>query len=274
MKYGSGRDLYLNQEGILKNKLGAKTEEELDLAETFFVLRKLTLLLQKQIEGKFDLAHLKAIHKFLFEDVYEWAGELRTISISKGSSMFALPLRIEPEANKLFAQLKAENYLQELALEPFIQRLAFYWDELNMLHPFREGNGRTQRAFLILLARQAGYQIHFGQLSPEENIEASIKSQHCDYSLLEQIIRQRIKQLYLCPNLSFANLVCKITKKFGTKCRILPITVMNKQPMKFGWFSTRRCLLKAQPANLSICSIQRIFPLYNRIVADRLPITV
>jgi len=143
MKYGSGRDPYLNQAGILKNKLGAKTEEELDLAETIFVLRKLTLLLQKQIEGKFDLAHLKAIHKFLFEDVYEWAGELRTISISKGSSMFALPLRIEPEANKLFAQLKAENYLQELALEPFIQRLAFYWGELNMLHPFREGNGRT-----------------------------------------------------------------------------------------------------------------------------------
>ncbi|MDG6235983.1 Fic/DOC family protein [Glaesserella parasuis] len=195
MKYGSGRDPYLNQEGVLKNKLGAKTEEELKLAETIFVLRKLTLLLQKQIEGKFDLAHLKAIHKFLFDEVYEWAGELRTISISKGSSMFALPLRIEPEANKLFAQLKAENYLRELALEPFIQRLAFYWGELNMLHPFREGNGRTQRAFLILLARQAGYQIHFGQLSPEENIKASIKSQRCDYSLLEQIIRQRIKQL-------------------------------------------------------------------------------
>ena len=64
-----------------------------------------------------------------------------------------------------------------------------------MLHPFREGNGRTQRAFLILLARQAVYQIHFGQLSLEENIEASIKSQRCNYSLLEQIIRQRIKQL-------------------------------------------------------------------------------
>ena len=195
MKYGSKQDPYLDKHGVLRNKLGAQTEQELELAENIFVLRKLALLLQNPISGKFDLKHLKAIHRYLFEDIYSWAGKLRTVSISKGNSMFAHPLRIEIEATKLFEKLKEENYLVGLEQEVVIQRLAFYLGDLNILHPFREGNGRTQRAFLILLARQAGYHLHFGQLDPELNIAASIRANVCDYSLLEKIIRDRIQPL-------------------------------------------------------------------------------
>lgn len=193
MKYGSSNDPYLDENGVLINCLGAKSEAEIDLAENIFVLRKLTLLMINPIQGKFDLAHLKAIHRYLFEDVYPWAGEIRTISISKGNSMFALPLRIEPEAEKLFKQLKQENYLRNLPLEKMVERLAFYFAEINVLHPFREGNGRTQRAFIMQLAHQAGYLLDFSSLSPEEMIEASIKANFCDYRDLEKIIYQRLK---------------------------------------------------------------------------------
>lgn len=193
MRYGNS-DPYCDQNGILKNKLGAKTDEELDLAENIFVLRKFTLLMENPIVGKFDFAHLKAIHRYLFEEVYPWAGKVRSISISKGNSMFAYPARIELEARKLFAQLRQEHYLQGLNKADIAKRLAYYLGEINMLHPFREGNGRTQRAFLILLARQAGYHLHFGQISPEEMIEASIQSQSCDYSQFETLIYARLEQ--------------------------------------------------------------------------------
>ncbi|MDH2998330.1 hypothetical protein A1D22_01555 [Pasteurellaceae bacterium LFhippo2] len=195
MKYGSKQDPYLDKNGVLRNKLGAKNEQELELAENIFVLRKLALLLQAPITGRFDLKHLKAIHRYLFEDVYSWSGKLRSVAISKGDSMFAHPLRIEIEAIKLFEKLKSENYLLGLDQQTIVKRLAFYLGELNILHPFREGNGRTQRAFLILLARNAGYNLHFGQLDVDLNIEASIRANICDYSLLEKIIADRIQPL-------------------------------------------------------------------------------
>lgn len=195
MKYGSNSDPYLDENGVLKNCLGAKSEAELDLAETIFVLRKLALLLETPIEGKFDLAHLKAIHRYLFEEIYPWAGQIRTVSIRKGNTMFALPLRIETEAKKLFSLLKQENYLNDLPFEQMVKRLAFYLGEINILHPFREGNGRTQRAFIMQLAEQAGYRLDFSHLTPDEMIEASIKANRCDYSGLEQIIYHRLVPL-------------------------------------------------------------------------------
>lgn len=100
-----------------------------------------------------------------------------------------MPLRIEPEAKKLFAQLKRENYLKGLSFEQMVKRLAFYLGEINILHPFREGNGRTQRSFIMQLAKQAGYHLDFSHLTPDEMIEASIK---VNYSGLERIIYHRL----------------------------------------------------------------------------------
>ncbi len=90
--------------------------------------------------------------------MYEWAGILRTINISKGDTAFALAPYIETEARKLSAALASENYLQGLDKPQFIERFAHYYAEWNVLHPLREGNGRATREWLVQLARAAGYE--------------------------------------------------------------------------------------------------------------------
>ncbi|QIW16666.1 cell filamentation protein Fic [Pasteurellaceae bacterium RH1A] len=195
MKYGVGKDPYLDENGVLTNKLGAKTWEALDFAESLFASRKMVLLLNNPIEGSFDLEHLCYIHRYLFEDIYPWAGEIRQISISKGTSYFAMPDRIEAEAQKLFAKLSGENYLKGLSKEVLAERLAFYLGEINVLHPFREGNGRTQRIFIVQLAQQAGYVLHFQDISAEEMIEASIAANFVNYQPLQAMILARLEKL-------------------------------------------------------------------------------
>ncbi|NJB66425.1 cell filamentation protein [Desulfobaculum xiamenense] len=146
---------------VLKNKANHTTQEALDKFE-----RLSTALRQIQDlpEGGFDYPHLKALHRHLFQDVYDWAGEERNIPISKGSTPFANPRCIHGCVTALLAQLARENHLQGLAPEDFAKRAAHYMLELNMLHPFREGNGRTCRSFLSLLAQNAGFDIDMTQL--------------------------------------------------------------------------------------------------------------
>ncbi len=104
-------------------------------------------LLNNPVKGTFDLKHLQAIHAYIFQDVYDWAGELRKVDISKGF-MFCNFLFISEQAEEIFGKLKAENYLHGLKEDDFIVRLAYYFSEINALHLFREGNGRSQREFI------------------------------------------------------------------------------------------------------------------------------
>ena len=106
--------------------------------------------------GDLDFEHFKAIHRLLFQDVYDWAGEIRKVRISKDRSMFCYPENIESEAKKLFAELKRNRYLKDLSAEAFAERSAHFLSDLNAIHAFREGNGRTQLSFFLLLADQAG----------------------------------------------------------------------------------------------------------------------
>ncbi len=105
----------------------------------------------------FSLQTWKNIHFYLFQDIYEWAGELRTVKISKGRTMFAAPEFIESEASRLFQRLRMEKFLVGQDQGPFISRLAHYYGELNVLHPFRKGNGRSQKLLFELLALNAGF---------------------------------------------------------------------------------------------------------------------
>lgn len=195
MRYG-GRAQYLDKNGVLKNKLGAKTDEELEDRERDITALRTALLKIKPLSGHFDLKHLQAIHRFVFESVYSWAGEIRQGSLSKGETVFTFPDRIKPELNKLFQQLKAEHYLQGLMQADITKRLAFYLGELNVHHPFREGNGRVQRIFISDLAFQAGYKLDFSYISQEEMIEASILAfRKADYRLLEELISRSIEPL-------------------------------------------------------------------------------
>jgi len=146
---------------VLKNKAGIQDQTALDAFEADATAVRMLELLEQPLEGRFDFAHLCAIHRHLFQDVYDWAGEIRTVDISRDTSRFANMALIERYLGGVLARLPAENWLRGLQPEPFVARLAHYMGEINATHPFREGNGRTQRVFCALLAEQAGYFIDF-----------------------------------------------------------------------------------------------------------------
>ena len=161
---------------ILVNKLNIKDSEELESYETSVVSLKLMALNKKGITGSFDIAHFVSIHKFLFEDIYNFAGLFRTENIAKDYFQFAEWEYIESELERLLSELKSENYLVGLSKEQFASRLAYYWAELNVLHPFREGNGRTTREFLRQLSLKNGYILNLYKVNSQELLNASIKS--------------------------------------------------------------------------------------------------
>ena len=152
-------------------------------------------LSQTPLKGRFDLAHLQAIHKHLFVDLYEWAGRLRTIDISKGGNRFANHMQIESAAAPILQQLAKENHLAGLGAEAFSDRAAYYLGELNALHPFREGNGRAQREFISHLAHTNGYYVAWENMAPADLLAASIASFHGDASKLAGVIRRNLGAL-------------------------------------------------------------------------------
>ena len=161
---------------VLINKLDIKDPVILSDYERRVVSLKLLALHKKGITGIFDVNHFISIHKFLFEDIYPFAGEFRCENIAKDNFSFAEFEYIEPELNKLLSKLKEENYLAELDKTSLAKRLAYYWAELNVLHPFREGNGRTTREFLRQLALKNGYNLDLQNVDANELLDASKKS--------------------------------------------------------------------------------------------------
>ena len=159
--------------GILLNRLGLGTAAELEAAEREITHAALILLGEESpVHPGYDLPHLCAIHRRIFGDIYDWAGQIRTVAIAKGS-LFCLPQYIETSAAEIFRALRSENFFRDLDREAFVERLAYYLGEVNAVHPFREGNGRTQRAFFEQLAREAGHTLAWQHLDAAQNIEAS-----------------------------------------------------------------------------------------------------
>lgn len=128
---------------------------------------------------KFDFNTLKYIHKAMFGSVYTWAGEIRTIDITKGNSFFCPVCNIESYADDTFTNLQKRNYLCDLSLA-----------DLNALHPFREGNGRSTREFMYHFSLNAGYYINFALIDKDEYMDASIASMHYSNDGLEIILRK------------------------------------------------------------------------------------
>ena len=161
---------------VLVNKMNIKDPIALKNYETSVIGLKLMALSKRGITGKFDVSHFVSIHKFLFEDIYPFAGLFRTENIAKDYFQFAEWEYIESELTRLLSELKSENFLSNLTKEKFTERLAYYWAELNVLHPFREGNGRTTREFLRQLSLKNGYILNLHKISPQKLFNASIKS--------------------------------------------------------------------------------------------------
>ena len=124
----------------------------------------------------------------MFGDVYEWAGKLRHVDIAKGNQ-FCLAMNLDTYGSNLFKKLEQEHYLID-SIDNVPHRLAYYLSEINVLHPFREGNGRTQRLFVEYLASVAGYKVDFSQVSAEEMIIASADSFACDYESINRMFEQ------------------------------------------------------------------------------------
>lgn len=122
----------------------------------------------------FDLGHLRLLHRWLFQDVYAWAGEIRTVPIIKDRSEFANPRFIDGAAKQLFEKLREERMLRDVAAADLPRRLAYYFGELNALHPFREGNGRTQRLFLRQLLESRGLLLAWHQVTADEIVAVSV----------------------------------------------------------------------------------------------------
>ena len=178
--------------GVLSNLLGIADQNALDAAEADIVSARLVELAALPISGNFDVPHLKALLRHLFSDIYEWAGSFRTIGISKGNSMFCVPAHIETYGAEIFRKLHQERRLAGLPLSQFVERAAYFLGELNALHPFREGNGRSQREFIRQLAASNGFEIMWSQVSPNRMVEAAIASFNNDLKPLISLLAENI----------------------------------------------------------------------------------
>jgi cell filamentation protein len=177
---------------VLKNRLDLRTQAELDEFETSIVTQRAEEPLPA---GNLDQAHYCALHRHLYQDVYDWAGEPRTVRTSKGGNMFCYPENIAPQLKKLFAGLTAANHLRGLDADQFAAASTHFLAELNAIHPFREGNGRTQLVFLKLIANAAGHDIDFNQLDASATLAAMIASFNGDETLLRAEIRRVVRNV-------------------------------------------------------------------------------
>src|SRR5271168_1914075 len=156
---------------VLKNKAGLTEAKALREFEYGVSRQRTQELRASPVAGRFDAPHFRAIHRHLLQDVYEWAGEYRTVEFSKGSSAFA-PLKtpahtLETWGEKILGDIAAENYLKGLKKTAFVERLTHRYGELNFWHPMREGNGRATKEFLFQLAKQAGFELEFQRVGPK-----------------------------------------------------------------------------------------------------------
>jgi cell filamentation protein len=170
---------------VLRNKAGLRSVDALGQFETAMTFARSEEPLPS---GRLSVAHYRAIHHHLFQDVYAWAGKFRTVRLTKGASTFCYPENIAREMRVLFDWLRRRRYLCGLAAADFARDAAHFLAELNAIHPFREGNGRTQLIFLALLADRADHPLDLDRLDPAATLDAMIDSFNGDESALAAII--------------------------------------------------------------------------------------
>ena len=177
-------DYFSFSDDVLGNKLGITNKEELRKAEADICYIRQIEAENMTLPNEFDFLFLLLCHKCLFDDIYDFAGKVRTVNLTKGNTPFCYVQNIEAEQRRIFVGLKSENYLVELTKDTFLDRLAYYSSELNALHPFREGNGRSIRLYLRLLAKSCGYSLQFQQCTADDVMKADIQAFYGDINPL------------------------------------------------------------------------------------------
>ena len=161
---------------VLKNRLNIRDHAELKQAEEEFVAVKQLVLLQDPIKGRFTMNHLLRIHRFLFEDVYPFAGHLRREQISKGDTLFYPPDLIERELRRVFQEIHEREMLRETEAQAQLRNLSHVMAELNIIHPFREENGRSIRELIRCMALMYGLFINWGNTDRDTLMDAAVAS--------------------------------------------------------------------------------------------------
>ncbi len=159
----------------LVNKLGIRDEKKLSEIEAQITFAKAVMLEETPIDDDFGFEHFKKIHEFLLCDLYEWAGQVRTVDISKKRTKFLDAASIESIGTRCFAKVK-DGYFENLSFDEFVKRIAEFYNDVNYIHPFREGNGRTQRIYFTQLIRHYGYDINFADVDTDELMIATIQA--------------------------------------------------------------------------------------------------
>jgi len=173
---------------VLINKLDIRDQAELDAVEKQITLLRGTQAEQDISFREADFEFYKGLHRLLFGDLYDWAGKLRDINISKKGTVFCGYTELESIGCLKFERLRAQNYLCGMTEDKFLDELTELYHELNMLHPFREGNGRTLRLFITLLVRNAGYDVDFSQCDGDMLAIATIKAAQGEMTVLREVL--------------------------------------------------------------------------------------
>jgi len=193
---------------VLRNKLGIRDQDELEAIEVEFGLYGLSRLKARPLNLPIGIPRLKAIHKAIFGEIYEWAGQFRenTGSMQKYRAagypvVYGPSTYIPQEMDRIFAELKAEKNLGGLSLDAFAERAAFFYGEMDGTHPFREGNSRTLRQFFSDLARQAKYELDWSAVGGGETERQALylardeAAMHRKPQALQAILRRCLKPL-------------------------------------------------------------------------------
>ena len=174
---------------VFRNKLGLRDGTKLNCVE-----RRLVAIRGKEPmpNGDFDLRHLCAIHFHLFQDVYDWAGQVRKVEISKDGSQFQFRQYIETGMSDVHRRIRSKKYLRSLPIDEFAIHSGKIIGDVNYVHPFRDGNGRTQLYYYKQLAEQAGFEVDLLQLNQQDWMAASQQAHFGDYTHMANCLRNTI----------------------------------------------------------------------------------
>lgn len=188
--YATGQDpLCYAGTSVLRNKAELRNQADLDDFEFAMFLSRSS---QPLPAGNLDFAHYCAIHRHLFQDVYDWAGQPRTIRIAKGGNWFCYPENLEHQMAVTFDWLAERHNLENFDWRDFVEAATYFLSELNAGHVFREGNGRTQLAFIKVLAANSGWPFNDDALEPERTLQAMIASFSGDLGPLKALMSELI----------------------------------------------------------------------------------
>jgi cell filamentation protein len=194
-KYGVARDKYCYSDSdVLINLLNIRDPDILNDAEAEFTAERYrTYKPSQNTISDFTFEHLKHLHFHLFQDLYDWAGDTRDVDISKGETRFCTWTRIDPEAQKLFKTIPDLPNCKHH--NDFIEKVADLFCELNLLHPFREGNGRVLRFFFEEMLFTVGYDVTWPKISRQNWIDANVAGVNLNLEPLKVIFNRAISEL-------------------------------------------------------------------------------